>query len=74
MRTFLSRIFYILSVAGFAYCLYNAALAVSLIFQKSSETEGPIYQGSKDFIYISALSFLAGFILYMLGRKISKAG
>lgn len=74
MRTFLSRIFYLLSIAGFAYCLYNAALAVNLIFQKSSEAEGPIYQSSKEFIYISALSFFAGFVFYIIGRKISKAG
>lgn len=66
--------FYLLSAAGFAYCLYNAALAVNMIFQKSSEAEGPIYRGSKEFIYISALSFFAGFILYIIGRKISKAG
>lgn len=72
MRILLSRIFYFLSLAGFAYCLYNAANAVNMIFQKSSETEGPIYQGSKEFIYISALSFFAGFAFYIIGRKISK--
>lgn len=73
MRTLISRIFYLFSFSGFAYCLYNAALAVNVIFQKSSEAEGPIYQSSKEYIYISALSFFAGFIFYMIGRKFSKA-
>ena len=72
MRSFFSKIFYFLSIAGFIYFFYNATLAVNSLFQRSSETSGPIFNEAKQFIYVSAGSLLVAFILLLKGRKISK--
>ncbi|MFO7525471.1 MAG: hypothetical protein R6W68_08465 [Ignavibacteriaceae bacterium] len=72
MHSFVSKIFYLLSAAGFIYAFYNAALAVNSLFQKSGEASGPIFDEAKQMIYIAAGCFLVAFILLMIGRKFSK--
>lgn len=72
MNTFFSKLFYLITVIGFGYAFYNAALAVNSLFQKSSEASGPVFQESWQFIYIAAGSFLASFIFLIIGRKLSK--
>jgi len=72
VKTILSKIFYLLSIAAFGYAFYNAAIAVNTLFQKSSEASGPIFQDAKQFIYVAAVCFLAAFIFLMIGRKMSK--
>jgi hypothetical protein len=72
MRSLFSRIFYLSSFGGFIFSVYNGALAVNSLFQKSSEASGPIFQESKQFIYIAIGTFLSAFILLIIGRKISK--
>jgi hypothetical protein len=72
MRSLFSKIFYLFSIGSIIFSFYNATLAVNSLFQKSSESDGPIFQESKQLIYVAAGSLFLAFILYLFGRKISK--